>query len=430
MFLVFTVAVLNLGLGFALGVWLRRMAPAPGSAPILASAGPIFEPAPDAAPVEEEPETELIIAAPEHSDDIPAEWLDMLEGVEATVSFVEAAVHVFRLELGRYRDELIAVDLKARNSGDDPEQAAMEECLAELKQSNESYLARQAGAASHLGDKTGGELGEMSAVAQELTTVLMDQGAQIETTVNNIAILDFSSDRAEGCHRLTVEITKLLDTCHSVRDEMHTALLKVMQAEGRLAGLERNLRIDALTDLTNRTGLEATIADFVSGDPQRQRIVSMALADIDDLDQVNRRYGALVGDEVIAAVGRIVDDCLRKSRGYDFTARFDGQRFLIFLADTGPRNATSLAERIRQTVEQSTMEYQGALLPVTVTFGVAEFLSNDSSESIYARLFKAVREAKRAGGNCTMLDDGEGPQAITPPEYKVKGRAITLQPPV
>ena len=59
-----------------------------------------------------------------------------------------------------------------------------------------------------------------------LEDILLDQQAQIETTCSNIDVLDFSTEVTVGCKRLIIEISKLLDMAHILRDRMQESLIR------------------------------------------------------------------------------------------------------------------------------------------------------------------------------------------------------------
>lgn len=410
-YLVLAIALLNIALGYAVGVyWLNT----------FGTGVHIPPPAPEAD--DEEP---IVVTQKLASEEIPSQWHEILEDVAESATFVEAAVHVFRLEVGKYRDQLISIDDRVRKCIETPDETQLQHCLDDLKNSNEAYLSRQDGARAHLTERQQ-SLGVLSDIGTQLEDVLLEQAAQIETAVSNIDVLDFDSDISEGCRRLLKEIDKLLYSCHALRDQMHEALLAVVVAEGRLAELDVKLKTDELTNLPNRTGIENVFKNFRDADPRRERVASLAIFDIDGLSKINRAQGPRFGDQVIEACGRAIDKAMRKKRGHDVASRFEGQRFLVFFGDTGPRNATSGIERIRQTIAASTFVCGELELELTVSCGVAEMAAGEPFKEACRRAGKAALAAKSAGRNRTFLDVGEGPEPVEVTDLNVTGHIITL----
>lgn len=360
----------------------------------------------------------------ESTEEIPQQWLDVLEAEAIqSKSFVEASVQVLRLEVGRYREALVEIEERIRRCALEPRAEMVQEILQELRLVNSDWLARQAEASGYLSGRRGG-LGEFEEVGGELEDVLLDQRAQIETTCSNISVLDFESDLAKACHRLMIEVARLLALAHSLRDRMQDSLITIMRVDNRLESIDPKTHRDALTELFNRTGLEVILHQWWRDDAPRQRLVSMALLDLDHFGRLNEHLGTRACDRLLGAFGRAFDELVPKDRGFNRTLRIAGSSFALFCGDTGPRNALSAVERIRQAFEESTFLVGADEHQVLLSSAVTEIQKDDTPESLLKRLKAGVRAAKRHGRNRTVLDEGEGPQAIEPPEFQVKGRVI------
>lgn len=360
-------------------------------------------------------------------DVIPPEYISMLQGeaIKAN-SLVEASAEVLRLEVGKYRDALIGIDKQLREMAEEPDAGLLEVVTVDLEDLNREWLNKQAEAASTL-ESNHDCLGEYSDIGSSLNMVLMEQAAQIETTINNIEQFDLATDPADARKRLLQEIVRLIDLTHDLRDKMQDTLLTILRAERRLGEVDRKMQFDGLTKLHNRNGLEVVFYEWWRADIRRERIVSVALLDIDNLRKINERFGVEAGDRLLAEFGRLMGELIRKDRGFDIVCRSTGQQFALFFGDTGPRNATSSVERIRQFLEATSFSLDGEELSLMVSVGVTEVLADDTTSKVLKRLEKAMRVAKRNGRNCTVIDEGNGPTPITPPEYKVVGRTITVE---
>ena len=295
--------------------------------------------------------------------------------------------------------------------------------LTELKQANQDWLAQQQDAADHLAARSG-SLGALEAMGVRLEETLLEQTAQIESTCKTIDQLDFQTDRQTGCRRLISETRKLIDLAHSLRDRMQESLLAVVKAENRLDQLDKKLLVDSLTGCGNRSGLERVLDDLWRDDPSRLRQASCAMIDIDRLSRLLERFGAIACDRLLASIGKMIDEMVRDNRGTDVVARYDGQRFVVIMIDTGPRAQTSAMERIRKTIAESTFELNGDEFELTVSCGATEVLNDDTTDSLYQRMRRTVRCAKKQGRNRTCLDEGHGAMAVDPPEFEVKGRQV------
>lgn len=436
-------AIFNLSFGFSLAVaaeqaprlharyvaWRKQRALAQPAPPVVVTSTPAPPPAPlPAPPVPLPPVPVAIEPAFEEQlvEELPAEWLDALES-EAVVagSFVEASVQVLRLEVGRYRNRLLEVDDQLRAFEAPPTAEELQAIADDLCTVNQDWLQKQADAAAHLGDRRG-NLGAFEDAGQELENVLLDQAAQIETTLSNLSALAIAADIDDAGKKLKRELCRLIDLAHVLRDRMSDSLVAIMSAEQKIETLDRKFQVDGLTGLLNRFGLEFLLHQWWREDLSRQRLVSCVQIDLDRLGKLNDHYGARHIDKLITGVSHWLNEQVRHDRGYDRVVRLAGQSFLLFLGDTGPRNATSAAERIRQTLDVTTFELDDEPFELTASFGVVEIHKAESSAALLKRLAQIVQHAKRNGRDRTSLDEGSGPTSVTPPQFQVKARHVRL----
>lgn len=130
--------------------------------------------------------------------------------------------------------------------------------------------------------------------------------------------------------------------------------------------------------------------------------LAVLMLDLDFFKAINDRYGHLVGDEVLRAVGGVLRDTVR---GTDLVGRFGGEEFTILLVGTDHAGAVEAAERICARVRELRLKdpISGGFYPgcqVTVSVGVAAF--PDAGETLDELLMKAdaaLFAAKDAGRN-------------------------------
>jgi two-component system cell cycle response regulator len=115
---------------------------------------------------------------------------------------------------------------------------------------------------------------------------------------------------------------------------------------------------DPLSGLANRRHfrnvLDRTIEVVArSGEP-----ALLLMLDIDHFKKVNDTYGHSVGDLVLQTVATALGKCVRPM---DTLARYGGEEFAVILPNCHTYFGQTIAERIRQTIEQ---------MPITVAPGV------------------------------------------------------------
>jgi diguanylate cyclase (GGDEF)-like protein len=169
----------------------------------------------------------------------------------------------------------------------------------------------------------------------------------------------------------------------------------------------RQASTDGLTELANRREFEDSLANEISRAERFGGTLALILADLDNFKQVNDRFGHQAGDEVL----RSFADILRETvRDIDVAARYGGEEFAILLPQTDIGGAEALAERLREAVESRAMAEAGDG-PVTVTssFGVASFPEASTGLGLFAAADEALYRAKRAGKNCVVCAQANGP---------------------
>lgn len=178
-----------------------------------------------------------------------------------------------------------------------------------------------------------------------------------------------------------------------VATELHdfAATYNAMTAE-----FERLAYLDRLTGLPNRRYLERQLLER---GVKRGREAVLAI-DLDGFKPVNDTHGHAVGDRVLAAVARRINDAVTE-RG--LLARVGGDEFAAIVPlcnDSQTREiACGCAEDIRKALERP-IEIDGVSFPVGCSIGVA-IIPDDASTlaGALAVADAALYEAKRAGRN-------------------------------
>lgn len=154
--------------------------------------------------------------------------------------------------------------------------------------------------------------------------------------------------------------------------------------EGKLVEYNDRLRKEAYTDqltgLYNRRRAKDYLADL--NDSDTVSTISLAIGDIDFFKKVNDTYGHDSGDEVLKKMAEIMTASMRSNT---FIARWGGEEFLIVFPDCNGDEAHIALERLRRTIQNTTITVGGQQINVTMTFGLAEYdYSGDFEKSIKA----------------------------------------------
>jgi diguanylate cyclase (GGDEF)-like protein len=159
--------------------------------------------------------------------------------------------------------------------------------------------------------------------------------------------------------------------------------------------------MDALTRIPNQRAIIASLLDAMSYANRYNHPLSVALVDLDMLANINREMGRKAGDKALQAVAAVFTDTLRMP---DHAGRYGAEEFMVILPNTTLKNATSIAERIRDGVENVDCEFNGKKIPVTVSIGVSNFLKGEDLERFLVRVDKALLAAKKSGRNRVVAE--------------------------
>ena len=158
---------------------------------------------------------------------------------------------------------------------------------------------------------------------------------------------------------------------------------------------------DALTGLQNRRSLfELGRVEFSRAYRMNRGFCCMML-DLDHFKQVNDTFGHPVGDQVLREFAMC---CKSLVRAIDLIGRYGGEELTILMPETDRETALQIAERLRQSIEETPIETSKGKIHITVSIGIAakdEYTTD--LETLIARADQAMYIAKHKGRNRVAL---------------------------
>lgn len=166
--------------------------------------------------------------------------------------------------------------------------------------------------------------------------------------------------------------------------------------------LHRMATEDGLTGVWNRSAIIKSVQELVLYNQEMDTTetiepASLIMIDVDKFKSINDRYGHPVGDQAL----QMIANCIRNTLSCDeLMGRYGGEEFLALLPNTNQLRAESLANRIRQNIEEIDFQYQGERIFMTASLGV---ITLNNSNIDYDQALKladqALYQAKREGRN-------------------------------
>ncbi|MBK1726197.1 EAL domain-containing protein [Halorhodospira neutriphila] len=160
--------------------------------------------------------------------------------------------------------------------------------------------------------------------------------------------------------------------------------------------LERMMHVDPLTELPNRLLFQDRLEQALAGRHRDGQPLAVVVLDLRDFRAVNDSLGQEAGDQVLAQVGRRLQQVLREE---DTVARLSGDEFGILLPRLGSvDDAAPLAERITAWVEEP-FQLEGHEVPLVARSGVSVYFGQEeaSASTFLEQADAAMYEAKLEG---------------------------------
>ncbi|HJW91268.1 MAG TPA: GGDEF domain-containing protein [Anaerolineales bacterium] len=167
--------------------------------------------------------------------------------------------------------------------------------------------------------------------------------------------------------------------------------------------LKQQVNTDAKTGLWNAKYFMKALESEMNRAQRFNRPLTVVMADLDFLRNINNAYGHLAGDAVLSGAAQILKAHFRE---YDVVARFGGEEFSVLMPETTPVEAFSRIEAIRAAIQAAEFEAPTTHVKVkaTMSFGLAEIESQEQSvKELIHCADVAVYQAKLEGRNCTKI---------------------------
>lgn len=182
--------------------------------------------------------------------------------------------------------------------------------------------------------------------------------------------------------------------------------------DGLAVRLTETTRTDDLTGLLNMRAFRDVLEIEVERARRTEQALSLMVADLDRLSDVNDHFGRDAGDECLRRCGAVLIAAKRK---IDVAARVGGEEVAVILPSTDQYGAYVAAERLRGKVQKA---FDKSSFAPTVSIGIASFPSHaKTSQSLLGAAEQAVRAAKTLGRNRSLIYSAEiGAAASTDPD--------------
>lgn len=234
---------------------------------------------------------------------------------------------------------------------------------------------------------------------QEKIEVYADQ---LSDTDDILKINDLLENLMRDTHAMQTDIVRSREALLTQREEAETSQEKIRKLQEELTLLSEAVRIDQLTGVLNRRGLDEALGTEAARASRGDSPLTVALLDIDNFKNLNDTYGHQVGDVALKHLAEVVRKTIRPT---DVVTRLGGEEFVILLPDTNIEEAIITMARLQRALTKAYFLGNNERLLITFSAGVALYKKDEDQASVIHRADQAMYLAKKSGKNRVMTEN-------------------------
>jgi len=163
--------------------------------------------------------------------------------------------------------------------------------------------------------------------------------------------------------------------------------------------------LDELTSLYNYRHFKQRIKAEMQVAVDREEMLSLVIADIDDFKHINDNYGHLAGDGILRQIAMLMKSEI-SSQGETF--RYGGEEFAVIVPRAGKQEVYDIANKLCEKIAEHVFINENSAprheIPVTASLGIAAYPQDcDNSDMLIENADKALYNAKGSGKNIVCL---------------------------
>jgi len=154
--------------------------------------------------------------------------------------------------------------------------------------------------------------------------------------------------------------------------------------------------MDGLTKLYNHRYFQSNLKEIVKNASNKKKPIALIMIDIDCFKAFNDKFGHQTGDRVLKHIADIIWHVIPDNA---IPARYGGEEFAIIIPDKSEEDVIHIAERLRATIENTSITLDNFLLKTTISVGIALFTDQYFTPDILIRradtaLYKSKEDGK------------------------------------
>ncbi|TWU41978.1 GGDEF domain-containing protein [Novipirellula artificiosorum] len=275
--------------------------------------------------------------------------------------------------------------------------------------SSDEFAAGQTSRVTAELEQVKAEQERLSIVADRLRDYAQKMAIDVDEHQHNVkAVSDvLSSDQSLTADAMIEAVNDLIEANETMQTKLHSAQKRIHAQAEQLESAERRAQTDALTSVSNRGAFDEHLTRRHALGPGRAG--TLMLLDVDKFKKFNDDYGHRAGDEVLKVVAQMLHARLKS---YGIVARFGGEEFAAIIDGYTVDECKKIVESARVAISQHTIDFEGKMLRVTASIGVAETIDGESAAQWIERADAALYHSKDHGRDCGHWMNGICPERI------------------
>jgi len=230
---------------------------------------------------------------------------------------------------------------------------------------------------------------------QAMRARTQDFGRDLAASADAIrASRDGTLGNVSGVDELVRITAAMVDRVRSAEAELEHATREASELRSKLDEARDNARRDPLTDLPNRRAFEEAFAKCAAAG----ETLCLAVCDIDHFKQVNDRFGHVVGDRVLKAIG---SSLLESCEGH-LVARHGGEEFVVLFSGVNMATARATLDGARDAVASRRFRLRESDAPlgqISFSAGLTTVVLGELVATAFNRADRLLYGAKESGRN-------------------------------
>jgi diguanylate cyclase (GGDEF)-like protein len=190
----------------------------------------------------------------------------------------------------------------------------------------------------------------------------------------------------------TAKSATLPDLTDAASAEIARLRRELEEARARIAQLESLVDEDALIPVANRRAFVRELGRTIAFAERYGFPSSVLYFDVDNLKQINDRYGHPAGDAVLCLVAAVL---LENTRTSDLVGRLGGDEFGVILVRTTREQAERKAAALAAAIAAAPLRWSGMAIPISASYGLYTFVGKDDPQVALDAADQAMYRQKR-----------------------------------